>query len=218
MGRRSLRKISPSIDFSRHLIELESLPPSANGAAWFESSGPLEIEVGSGKGLFLSSAAAALPAHRFLGCEVALKYARFVAARIARQRLTNARIVHGDAQRLFREFLTSGTARAVHIYFPDPWWKKRHHKRRIMNEAFLLEVVRVLEPGGRLHFWTDVAEYFEQSLQLVRERIPLTGPLAVPEMIAQHDLDYRTHFERRVRHAGLPVYRAEFAKELGSPA
>jgi tRNA (guanine-N7-)-methyltransferase len=213
MGRRSLRRISPLIDLSRHLIELESLPAPLDVARCFDTPGPLEVEVGSGKGLFLTSVAVARPAGRFVGIEIAIKYARFVAARLARHELDNARIVHGDAQRFFREHLTADSARAVHIYFPDPWWKKRHHKRRVMNEAFLNEVARVLEPGGRLHFWTDVAAYYQQSVALIHERVALAGPLPVAEQAPEHDLDYRTHFERRTRREGLPVYRAEFVKQ-----
>jgi tRNA (guanine-N7-)-methyltransferase len=212
MGRRALPKISPLVDLSQHLLALETMQPPLDVDRCFGQPGPLEIEVGSGKGLFLTSAASATPAHRFLGIEIAGKYARYIAARLSRLELANARIVHGNAERLIREHLTCNSVRAVHIYFPDPWWKKRHHKRRIMNEQFLSEVARVLEAGGRLHFWTDVAEYFEQSLELLADRIPLEGPLPVPARAPAHDLDYRTHFERRTRHEGLPVYRAEFKK------
>jgi tRNA (guanine-N7-)-methyltransferase len=101
---------------------------------------------------------------------------------------------------------------AVHVYFPDPWWKARHHKRRVMNESFLADVVRTLQPDGRLHFWTDVREYFDQSLELIAARTPLVGPLDVRERPAEHDLDFRTHFERRTRMHGEGVYGAEFVK------
>jgi tRNA (guanine-N7-)-methyltransferase len=70
----------------------------------------------------------------------------------------------------------------------------------------------VLVPGGRLHFWTDVEEYFRLSTALIAKCIPLQGPLTVAEPKPVHDLDYRTHFERRTRLEGLPVYRAEFVK------
>ena len=142
---------------------------------------PFEVEVGSGKGLFLQSAATARPDHNFLGIEVAQKYAHHTAARLAKRNLTNAIIVHGDAQRVFRELLPDNSLAAVHVYFPDPWWKKRHRKRRVMNEAFLKDVVRTLVPGGRFHFWTDVEEYFQSGLALVAEHTPLVGPLEVAE-------------------------------------
>jgi tRNA (guanine-N7-)-methyltransferase len=102
---------------------------------------------------------------------------------------------------------------AVHVYFPDPWWTKRHRKRRVMNEAFLKDVVRTLVPDGKFHFWTDVEEYFQSGLELVAEHTPLIGPLDVAERPPEHDLDFRTHFERRMRLAELPVYRSEFRKE-----
>src|SRR5262245_45921825 len=148
MGRRSLRKIDPALDLSRHLLTLEQLPRPWDATAIFGRSAPLEVEVGSGKGLFLSQAAQACQDRDFLGVEIAEKYARFIAARLVKRDLPNARIVHGDAQRLFAEFLPDNSVTAVHVYFPDPWWKKRHKKRRVINERFLADAERVLEPGG----------------------------------------------------------------------
>jgi tRNA (guanine-N7-)-methyltransferase len=213
MGRRALRKIDPALDLSRHLKTWDDLPQPWDAAALFGRDAPLEVEVGSGKGLFLASAAAAAPEHNFLGVEIAAKYARYSSARLAKRQLANAVVLSGDGLRLFRELLPEESLSAVHVYFPDPWWKKRHHKRRVMNELFLRDVVRTLAPGGRLHFWTDVEEYFEQTLGLIAEHAPLVGPLAVEERPAEHDLDFRTHFERRMRLRGLPVYRSEFRKE-----
>ena len=212
MGRRALPKIDPALDLSRHHATLETLPQPWSAAELFGRVAPLEIEVGSGKGLFLQNAAIAVPDHDFLGIEVGTKYARFIAARLAKRGLANAKIVHGDGLRLFREFLPDATLAAVHVYFPDPWWKARHKKRRVMNEEFLTDVVRTLVPGGRLHFWTDVEEYFLTTLELIAEKTPLVGPLPVPERNPEHDLDYLTHFERRKRQAGLPIYRSEFEK------
>ncbi len=178
----------------------------------FGRTAPVEIEVGSGKGLFLSAAAAGAPDADFLGIEIMNKYARFIAARLATRELTNARIIHGDAQVFFRAALADNSIRAVHVYFPDPWWKARHKKRRVMNESFVKDVQRVLIPGGRLHFWTDVEEYFHTALETLREHTRLSGPHEVQEKPADHDLDYRTHFERRMRLHGHSVYRAEFEK------
>jgi tRNA (guanine-N7-)-methyltransferase len=122
-------------------------------------------------------------------------------------------IVHGDGQRVFRDLLPDNTITAIHVYFPDPWWKKRHRKRRVVNELFLKDVVRTLIPDGRLHFWTDVEEYFNSGIAVITESTPLVGPLPVEERPAEHDLDFRTHFERRMRMAELPVYRSEFRKQ-----
>jgi tRNA (guanine-N7-)-methyltransferase len=212
MPRRTLRKIDPALDLSRHLLTLQQLPRPWDAERLFERAAPLEIEIGSGKGLFLSQAAAEQRDHNFLGIEVAAKYAQHIAARLAKHGVKNARIIHGNGLRVFAEFLPAGSVSAVHVYFPDPWWKKRHKKRRVMNNQFVADIQRVLEPGGELHFWTDVKEYFYTTLELIRAISQLIGPLTVPERAAEHDLDFRTHFERRMRLHGEAVYRSEFRK------
>jgi tRNA (guanine-N7-)-methyltransferase len=212
MGRRALRKIDPTLDLSRYLLTWDQLPRPWDSDRLFDQSGKLEVEVGSGKGLFLAAAADATPEHNFLGVEIARKYAHFSAARLAKRGLANAAILHGDAQRLFGELLPDESLAAVHVYFPDPWWKKRHHKRRVMNERFLGDVARTLAAGSSLHFWTDVREYFDATFDLLAQQTALEGPLPVAERPAEHDLDFRTHFERRIRLCGEQVYRAEYRK------
>ncbi|HEX6962798.1 MAG TPA: tRNA (guanosine(46)-N7)-methyltransferase TrmB [Lacipirellula sp.] len=213
MGRRALPKIDPSLDLSKHFRTVEELVAAPWApAALFGRDAPLEVEVGSGKGLFLQNAALANPEHDFLGVEVAFKYARLIAYRLAKRSIPNAIAVHGDGLRLFRELIAADSLAAVHVYFPDPWWKARHHKRRVMTEAFLADITRTLQPGGRLHFWTDVKEYFDNTLELIAKTTQLVGPIEVPERAAEHDLDYRTHFERRMRLHDEPVYRSEFTK------
>jgi tRNA (guanine-N7-)-methyltransferase len=213
MPRRALRKIDPALDLSRHLKSWDELPRTWDAAKLFGRRAPLEVEVGSGKGLFLQSAATATPDHDFLGIEIAQKYARFAAARLAKLNLPNAIMIHGDAQRLFAELLPADSLAAVHVYFPDPWWKKRHHKRRVMNEPFIKHIERTLAPAASLHYWTDVEERFRETLALIAASSSLIGPLPVGEKKPEHDLDYRTHFERRMRLDTKPIYRAEFRKE-----
>ncbi|HEY2882322.1 MAG TPA: tRNA (guanosine(46)-N7)-methyltransferase TrmB [Pirellulales bacterium] len=212
MSRRTLPKLDPALDLSRSLQLPGHLPQPWDQRVLFGRQAPLEIEVGSGKGLFLSQAAKARPGHDFLGIELAQKYARYSAARLAKQQLANACMVHGDAEKIFAEILPPDIAAAVHVYFPDPWWKARHRKRRVMNSHFLLNAVRVLVPGGTLHFWTDVEEYYRSAVELIVAEIPLAGPFEVQEHTAEHNLDFRTHFERRMRLHGEAVYRTEFRK------
>jgi tRNA (guanine-N7-)-methyltransferase len=213
MGRRALPKIDPALDLSGHLRTFDELPTPWDQATLFGRVAPLEVEVGSGKGLFLQTAAVAVPEHNFLGIELAHKYARFAASRLVKRGLTNAVMVDGDALRVFHELLPSESLAAVHVYFPDPWWKKRHHKRRVMTETFIADVARTLIADGRLHFWTDVEDYFTATLELIAQCCSLAGPLAVPERPAEHDLDFRTHFERRMRLHGEAVYRSELVKQ-----
>jgi len=212
MGRRALRKIDPNIDLTRFYVESERLPNPWDAGQLFGREAPLVIEVGSGKGLFIARAAADHPERNLLGIELARKYARLSALKLARIAAEHAKMVQGDAQPIFADLLPSGSVSEVHIYFPDPWWKKRHRRRRIMNETFVSNVQRVLSRGGKLHFWSDVEEYFEIGLELIRTVTELQGPHTPAAEPAEDDLDYRTHFERRMRQHGLDVFRSQFTK------
>lgn len=214
MGRRALKSVDPALDLSDFLFTLDELPAPLVAHEFFGRTAPLEIEVGSGKGLFMQTACESQPERNFLGIEMARKYARHAAGRLAKRELANGKMISGDGLRLFREFLTDESVDAVHVYFPDPWWKDRHRKRRVMKPDFLRDIQRVLIPGGSLHFWTDVEEYFRTTLDLIAAEVSLEGPLPVTERPAEHDLDYRTHFERRMRMHGEPVYRSEFRKRV----
>jgi len=101
---------------------------------------------------------------------------------------------------------------AAHIYFPDPWWKRKHRKRRVVCEPVIGLIHQKLVPGGKLHFWTDVEEYFQAGLQSIAKVPGFDGPFEVGEQVAEHDFDYRTHFERRTRLHGEPVFRSLFKK------
>ena len=193
-------------------MTLEGLPRPWNADVLFGRTGPLEVEVGSGKGLFLRSAAATQPDVDFLGIEIVRKYAQFAAAGLAKRGLANAKVVACDALRVFSELLPDECLAAVHVYFPDPWWKKRHRKRRVMCDSFVDQIERTLRPDGLLHFWTDVEEYFQTSLEMLASHGRLEGPREVPETAPTGDMDYRTHFERRMRLHDLPVYRAQYRK------
>ena len=199
------------MDVGDYLKTIEDLTPW-QPELWSGASRPIEIEVGCGKGLFICSASADHPDRDFLGIEIAKKYAHFCAARLNKQQSPNAIMMQGDAQPLFKDVIPSKSVDGVHVYFPDPWWKRRHRKRRIMNKEFITDVYRVLKDGGKLHFWTDVKEYFDVTLQLLESSFEFKGPLAVDEAQPTHDLDYRTHFERRMRMHNEPVYRSQFVK------
>ena len=210
MPRRPPKKPDPTLDLSAHLLEPDALPAGGDPAGLFPRAAPVELEVGSGKGLFLVTAATTRPDVNFLGVELAAGYARLCAGRLATAGLPNARIVHGDATALVRDRLRDGCVAAVHVYFPDPWWKARHRKRRVLSEPFLRQAARVLGREGRLHVWTDVEEYFRETVLIAAATGLFMPPVEEPARAPEHDLDYRTHFERRTRLAGAPVWRAAF--------
>ncbi len=208
MPRRPPRRPDPGLDLSFHLLAQEELPEPFDPRTAFPELGPVELEVGSGKGLFLTSAAAAAAGRNFLGIEIAHGYARLTAGKLAAAAARNARMIRGDAGFIVGSLLPDACLAGMHVYFPDPWWKARHRKRRVLSEGFLAQAGRVLTTGSLLHIWTDVEEYFEEALAAAAR----TGLFAAPSEEAasepRHDLDYRTHFERRTRLAGLPVWRA----------
>jgi tRNA (guanine-N7-)-methyltransferase len=216
MPRRQLRKLDPLIDLSHVLRSVDDLPAELTSESLFGNSRPLELEIGSGKGLFLTAASEATAEHNFVGIEIAQKYAQHAAARLARAGRDNALMIAGDAGPLLASRFPDGSLTALHVYFPDPWWKKKHKRRRVLNEALLRSALRILAPGGRFHFWTDVLDYFESTLDLIAQVVPQLGP-PIPEEAApaEHDLDYRTHFERRSRQHDIPVYRVRFEKPAG---
>jgi tRNA (guanine-N7-)-methyltransferase len=216
MPRRPPRKPDPRLDLSAHLLPLANLPSPFDPASVFPTAAPVELEVGSGKGLFLSTAAAAAPDRNFLGIEIAHGYARMVAGKLAAAGLSNARMVQGDAGFLVGSLLPDACLAGMHVYFPDPWWKARHRKRRVLSEPFLLQAGRTLAPGATLHVWTDVEEYFLEAMAAARA----TGLFGEPRLEEPgqpaHDLDYRTHFERRTRLAGMPAWRAALERSAAA--
>jgi tRNA (guanine-N7-)-methyltransferase len=174
----------------------------------FGNDNPVEVEVGFGKGSFLLTAAPARPEVNFLGVEIERKYQLYTATRIAKRTLRNVRLVRADARQFLRGCLADQCVSAVHVYFPDPWWKKRHHKRRVFTAAFAGECARVLRPGGRLHVATDVEEYFGIMTGLVTQ-VPQMRRVPLPE---SGEPEHMTNFERKAREAGLAVFRAGFER------
>ncbi len=100
------------------------------------------------------------------------------------------------------------SVQTLHIYFPDPWWKKRHHKRRLFTPEFTAACARVLRPHGRLHFVTDVEDYFHMAQEQLAQQ-PQLHELPPPDArTPEHDLDYLTNFERKFRKEGRSIWRA----------
>lgn len=192
---------------------LRDLPPAPLDLdALFDAPRPVELEIGSGRGLFLQNAATLRPDRNFLGIECDLKETKRAARRLQKRSLRNAVLLGADARVVLAEYLPdlpgqTGRLEAIHVYFPDPWWKARHHKRRIFNTAFIAEAARLLVPGGKLHLWTDVAAYHEMSLEVMVNESAFTRLPPPEERPPSHDMDYQTSFERKKRKLGLTIHR-----------
>ncbi len=213
MPRNQIRVPKPEVDLSAWLRDVDQLPDRVSSETLFQNDLPLEIEVGSGKGLFMATESAAHPDHNFLGVEIVSKYALHSAERLRKAGVTNAIMASGNAEPIFQKRVDAGTLEAVHVYFPDPWWKKKHRKRRVVNETSVRNFLEALRPGGRFHFWTDVLDYFEDTVEMIADVAPQFGiPIPEDEAEATHELDYRTHFERSRRRDCIPVYRVRYEK------
>ncbi len=175
-------------------------------AALFGNDRPVEIEIGTGKGTFLAARATARPEINFLGIEWAGAYATYAADRFRRLGLANVRMLHTDAGVFFKNCIADASLWRVHIYFPDPWPKSRHHKRRLIQSRFVNELRRVVRPGGQVLVVTDHRGYFGQ-IQHVFKDAPGFATIDFPAMADQDGEVVGTNFERKYIAQGRPFYK-----------
>lgn len=152
------------------LLPLHGLPYQAAAldyAALFGRQAPVVLEIGCGMGDTTAKIAAARPDNDFIGIEVHGPGVGNLCKLIDEQKLTNLRVMQHDATEVIRDMIAPGTLAGVHVYFPDPWPKKRHHKRRILQPAFVHELALRLAPGGYLHCATDWEEYAQFMLEVL---------------------------------------------------
>ncbi len=193
-------------------LDVETLPRPLNWATLFGNDHPVELEIGMGKGTFITEQAKAQPDTNFFGIEWARWFWRSSSDRLRRSHCMNARTVRAEAVFFLTEFVPDASLSVLHIYFPDPWPKSRHHKRRLIQPKFMLLVQRVLTPGGRLQVVTDHKEYFEQidatvrgsALRVIDYNRP--GSAGAGEFVG-------TNFERKYRREGRPFYAIAARKE-----
>lgn len=200
------------IAFDAITLTAESMPDVVDFAAVFGNEHPVELEIGCGKGAFLLREAQAHPERNYLGIEWANEFYKFTADRMARWAVTNVRIMRTDARQFVISRLPSECLDALHVYHPDPWPKKRHHKRRLFNETFVASAIRVLKPGGRWAIQTDHAEYFQRMCELTRDR-PELAPIEFTESTTVGEADVLgTNFEIKYRREGRSIHRLAFRK------
>lgn len=183
---------------------------------FFGSEKPVEIDVGCGRGLFLYNESLAHPERNYLGIEIDYKEGRRTATRLMKRQAANARVIGGDVREAFSKFIPAKSVAVVHVYFPDPWWKKKHRKRRVFTDSFVDQVVEVLVPGGVLSAATDVGEYFEIMRGLMDHDARFEALPPPAETTPQHDMDYMTSFERKARLRGETIGRGRW--KLQTPA
>src|SRR5215212_10289334 len=186
-------------------LDVEKLPRPLNFTELFGNNHPVEIEVGIGKGTFITEQAKSRPETNFLGIEWARWFWRYSSDRLRRNHCLNARTVRAEANYFLTEFIPPGSISVLHIYFPDPWPKKRHHKRRLIQEKFMPLIQRILIPTGRLQIVTDHADYFEQIEQVVKCSNLKIVDYNRPGSAAEGEF-VGTNFERKYQCEGRPFY------------
>ena len=171
--------------------------------AIYDLSRPLEVEVGCGKGCFLTGRAAANPDCEFLGIERMLGRVRTFDNKTRRLGLANAHVVRLEALYTFWYLLPAHHARTVYVFFPDPWPKRKHHSHRLFGPLFLSALWKRLEVGGRLEFATDHEEYFH----VVEDCFAADARFARVAPRARGPEEW-TEFETMFRNQGLPIHAA----------
>ncbi len=174
-------------------------------------SGRWEAELGFGKGRYLLRRAAAEPEVCFVGLEMAGKYFRLARRRRNRRGLQNLVLVRGEALYLMSVALPRAFAAAIHVYFPDPWPKSRHHKRRLFDSETVDLVLGLLAPGGQLHFATDCIEYGE-LVQSILESHPAVDKV---RRVATWPDGARTNYEAKYERQGRRVVRLTVCRSRG---
>jgi tRNA (guanine-N7-)-methyltransferase len=202
-----IRSVQDEIEF-----HLRDLTASIDWAALFGNAGPLEIEIGSGKGRFLIQSALAHPDIHYVGIERSLHYFRIARERVLRQGLTNVRLLRDDAGYFVQKFIPDASVTAYHVYFPDPWPKKRHWKRRLFTPDFVDRVERTLTPGGTIDLATDHDAYFEEIVRLLDGAPGLRRMAELPERVRRLGPGI-TNFEAKYLAEGRPIYRAAYRRD-----
>ena len=200
---RALQQLAPRfvLPFAQEKLDL---------ARVFGRVAPTVLEIGFGMGEATADIAALLPSHNFLACEVHQPGVGALLLRIDEQRLGNLRIIAHDAVELLDQMLAEGSLAAIHIFFPDPWHKTRHHKRRLIQPALAQKLARRLAPAGYLHCATDWQPYAEQMLEVLGAEPMLRN--TADGYAARPDYRPLTKFENRGLRLGHGVWDLVFTR------
>ncbi len=178
----------------------------------FGNDKPVTVEIGFGMGDSLATLAAAQPDNNFVGIEVHTPGIGRLLALVEKLSLDNVRVIEGDAVTILEQYIPDHSIDTCNIYFPDPWHKKKHHKRRLLQDAFVATLASKLRSGGTLHVATDWENYAEEIIATL-ERAPGFDRLAIEKdaPISQRRNRPDTKFERRGQRIGHSVWDIIFS-------
>jgi tRNA (guanine-N7-)-methyltransferase len=204
---------APPLEYPTVLRPFEGKAHLDDARAFFADQ-TVEIEIGFARGHFLRERIMQAPEHRFLGFEVRRRWCERMARFLEREKVSNTRVILSDARALLERLFEPNSVTAFYVFFPDPWWKKKHHKRRVISEDTLAVMARLLRPGGSIHFRTDVNAYFELASALFAHAD------AFEEADAAHTPGGQqlpqTHREKKCAEVGIAVQSLHFVKRAAS--
>jgi tRNA (guanine-N7-)-methyltransferase len=189
----------------RRYVQLAPTPPEGpiSLEALWPHTADWELEIGFGRGMFLLERARAATSAGILGLEIKRKWAYLVGERAQRLGLGNVRVYAADAREVLPRLTPEASLTRVFMHFPDPWWKKRHAKRRLRGPDTFAPLARMLKPGGELFIQTDVEERAATFLEDLRA----LGDFRSAEYVDENPYCARSNREKRAIEDGLPVYR-----------
>jgi tRNA (guanine-N7-)-methyltransferase len=200
-----------SIALSAHFIRVSSQNSPKNSPDNTPNNSPVVLEIGFGMGDATAKIAQALPDTFFIACEVHTPGVGALLRLIGEERIDNIRIVQHDAVEVLSSMIAPKSLDGIHIFFPDPWHKKRHHKRRLIQPPFVATLCQHLKPGGYLHLATDWQPYAEQMLQVLSQEPTLDN--TAKDYAPKPAYRPETKFERRGLKLGHGVWDLVFRKK-----
>lgn len=200
--------MSKSTD-SLRIIPSDWLGPLSLESVFGRKPDTLEVDLGSGKGRFLLARATAHPDVSYLGIDCLLLRILRVEREARRRRLSNIRLIYVEACYALSYLLPARSVTTYYIFFPDPWPKRRHHRRRLFDPEFLNALDKTLVPGGAVHIATDHQDYFEDIRKMILgdSRFEFVAPF-------EPRAEERTDFERLFLGQHLPIGRGSFIKKI----
>ena len=193
----------PSASQGSLIYQLPSIVDRLDLAKVFPASQPLEVELGSGDGSFLVERAKAIPNHNFIGVERLLGRIRKMERKARRIGLENLRGIRIESAYFLEFLLPAQSAAALHIYFPDPWPKRKHRRHRLINERFPSLARAALAPGGAAYLRTDDQDYFSQMTEVfaASEFEPVETPAELTAIVTDFEKDFLSRGVRTLRAA-----------------
>jgi len=174
----------------------------------FGNDAPLELEIGMGRSHFLFERAKAAAHHNIIGIEWKGEWVRQARKRAEREKVANVQAIYGNAWQLVPYIFESDSLDQIILNFPDPWWKKKHHKRKVINDDFVNILVSKLRSGGRIYLATDVHHLFEEYIERLESHPQLVNLAGPRQNYGENPQHARSHREKKCVAEGAAIYRA----------